>query len=389
MFEGLGQPSGAARKRILCCDGGGVRAMITLRCLQALEKQLGVSCYDYFDMFAGTSGGAEVIALLALGRSVDEVIAILRDRRPEMFARTALSFLHPLTTKYRKESIHRLFMDIYGADRRLRELERDVLITAVDTVRSETIFFTSFRLPNGGRHGTYRDVRVRDAVEASAAAPTFYQAHGRFIDGGIGAYNNPAYVAAVEALRYSSDREREPSAYDGAELEVYSFGTGLQLHTMAPGEAMKKCSLGWLRYMLQEGPDQANWQQSYVAQSELDIAEHAVTFYRYDLYLTDAVIQEAVPGTTWGPSDLAIDAGDDERFGLLDRIGSFYAAYLAKNGFFIDPHRATPVIAPSHAAAVRLGRTSTRWDEYGKPPLPADYVAQVLAQFDEVDSRFD
>lgn len=389
MFEGMGQPSGAAKKRILCCDGGGVRAIITLRCLQALEKQVGASCHDYFDMFAGTSGGAEVAALLALGTPVDRAIAILRERRAEMFARTPLSFLHPLVTKYRKKSIHKLFMELYGTDRKLRDLDRDLLVTAVDTVRSETTYFTSFRLPGGGRHGTYKDVRVRDAVEASAAAPTYFQAHGRFVDGGVGAYNNPAYMAAVEALRYSSDREREPSSYDGAELEVYSFGTGLQVHAMAPDEAMKKTGLCWALYALQEAGDQACWQQSYVAQSELDIAERAITLYRYDLYLTDAVIQQAAPGSTIDPSELTIDAYDDERFGLLDRLGSAYAAYLAKNNFFIQPSVASTVAAPTHAAIVREGRTSPRWDEYGKPPLPADYVQQVLAQFDEVDREFD
>lgn len=389
MFEGLGQPPGAAKKRILCCDGGGVRCLIALRCMQALERQVGVACYDYFDMFAGTSGGAEIAALLAMGKKVDDVIAILRDRRPDMFKRTPLSFLHPLVTKYQKKSIHRLFRELYGAERRLRELERDLLIASVDTVRSETTYFTSFRLPDGGRYGTYKDVRLRDAVEASAAAPTFFQAHGRFIDGGIGAYNNPAYMAAVEALRYSSDREREPSSYDGFELEVYSFGVGQQVHALAPDEAMKKTGLGWARYVLQAPSDQANWQQSYVTQSELDIAERAVTFYRYDLYLTEAVLQEAAPGTTIAPDELTIDAGDDERFDLLDRLGRFYADYLARNRFFIQPSLSSTVAAPAHAAIVREGRTSTRWDEYGKPALPADYVQQVLAQFDEVDRQFD
>ena len=389
MFEGMGQPSGAAKKRILCCDGGGVRAIITLRCLQAFEKHVGASCHDYFDMFAGTSAGAEVAALLALGTTVDEAIGLLRDRRAEMFVRTPLSFLHPLVTKYQKKPIHRFFMELYGADRKLRDLDRDILITAVDTVRSETTFFTSFRLPGGGRHGTYRDVRVRDAVEASAAAPTYFQAHGRFVDGGVGAFNNPGYVAAVEALRYSSDREREPSAYDGAELEVYSFGTGLQMHAMAPDEAMGKSGIGWALYALGEGGDQAGRLQSYVAQSELEIAERVITFYRYDLYLTDAVIQQAAPGATIGPDELTLDAYDDERFALLDRLGSFYAAYLARNNFFIQPSLASTVAAPSHAAIVREGRSSTRWDEYGKPPLPADYVQQVLAQFDAVDSEFD
>jgi hypothetical protein len=377
-------------RRILTCDGGGMRAIITLRCLERFEQHVGKPCYEYFDMFAGTSGGAEVIGLLALGKPVSEVVKILYGRRGDMFDR---DWTWPLAPKYRKRPIHLLFKEIYGEHTRLSDLQRDVMIAAMDTVRSETTFFTSFRLPNGaGRHGTYRHVRLRDAVEASMSAPTFYRPHGRFVDGGVGSYNNAAYAAAVEALRYSCDRLADPvqrSAYDDAQLEVFSFCAGPSMDAMAAGEAMDKGFLGWMSYMISQGINQAGYQQSYVAQSELDFAESAVTFNRYDVYLTDAVIQQAAPGTSVSARELGIDVHDDERFGLLDTIGKFYADFLGRNAFFMAPATSSPVSAQAQAAVVRNARTSTRWNRYGRSQMPADYVQQVMAEFDAVDRELD
>jgi len=379
------------KRRILSCDGGGMRAMIALHCLKAFELEVGQTCFEYFDMFAGTSGGAEVIGLLAQGTSVESVIDILTNRRDDMFSRSLIgNYPWPLVTKYRKRPIHRLFKEIYGADRRLRDLERDILICSVDTVRSETTFFTSFRLPNGGRYGAYSDVRLRDAVEASMSAPTFWKAHGRFVDGGIGTYNNPCYAAAVEALRYSSDRAKgEPSIYDDSELEVYSFSAGNVVNAMAPDEAMKTGSLCWLRYLLMEGIDQAGYQQSYVSQRELDFAERAVKFHRYDFYITDEVIQKAWPGCQIAADKLAIDAHDDQSMTLLNKLGEYQARHLQQNHFFMGGPNPPPVSGSAQAALAKRGAGGDRWDQFGKPPLPANYVQDVLTQFDSVDKGLD
>src|SRR5689334_22452194 len=117
-----------ATRRILTCDGGGMRAIITLRCLERFEQKVGKSCYEYFDMFAGTSGGAEVIGLLALNKPVSEVVRILYDRRGDMFDR---DLTYPFSPKYHKKSIHRLFKEIYGENTRLSDLQRDILIASM------------------------------------------------------------------------------------------------------------------------------------------------------------------------------------------------------------------------------------------------------------------
>ena len=378
-------------RRILSCDGGGIRGIITLRCLEALEERFG-PCARHFHMFAGTSTGALIAGALAHGIPVARLIELYAERRREIFSRTLLGLLHPLGTKYSAKGLRRVLREFFG-DRRLAELDHDITITAVDTVRAETTYFSSFCLPGPGRgrYGSYRETRLRDAIQASASAPTYFPAHGRFIDGGTTVYNNPAYMATVEALRYSSDKKTDPpqpSSYDGVPIEVYSFGTGVVLNEMKPGEAMEKTGLGWIKYVLNVGGDHANYHQSYVAQSELDIAQSAVTFYRYDLYLTPQMAEEALPGSAVDPRGLALDAIDDESFALLDALGRAFARHLTANRLF-DPRGAPAPDTESadQAAIVRAGRSVDRWVRYPPLKMPQGYVEEVLREFDAIDKE--
>ncbi len=384
-------------RRILSCDGGGIRGIITLRCLEALELRVG-PCRSFFQMFAGTSTGAVIAGALARGMTVKELIALYTDRRFEIFSKRFLGCLHPLVTKFKKRPLHRILREYLG-DVTLAELACDVLITAVDTVRAESIYFTSFQVPDNpdARYGTYQKVRLRDAIEASVSTPTYFTAHGRFIDGGTTVYNNPAYVAAVEALRYSADKQANPpqsSFFDDARVEVYSFGVGTQTYPMKPGEAQRKCSIGWLKYVINESSNQAGYEQSYIARSELDMAERAIAFYRYDIYLNRQTVKWAMPDSTIDPRTLEPDTAiDEERFRLLDEIGKKY-------GQQIFPPSFTPPSPPAQAASGALSAQQTGiarklgaaggWNQFNMPQFRRqDYVGEVLAEFDEVDRRLD
>ena len=370
-------------RRILACDGGGIRGIITLHCLKALEDRVG-PLVRYFDMFAGTSTGAMIAGALAAGTPVAELIDTYTRRRREIYTRSPLWFLWPLATKYRKGPMHRFLRETFE-EHRLAGLPADLLITAVDTVRSEITYFSSFKLLDGERYGAYREVRLRDAIEASASAPTYFKAHGRFIDGGSTVYINPAYAAAVEALRYSSPQDQpQLSRYFNARIEVWSFGTGTFARSMEPGEAMGTFAAEWLAYLIEESSTQAGEQQSYIAQSELELAERAIVLYRHDLYLTPRVIWDwAPPGCIFDPDELALDAVDEKRFALLDALGRRYAARLFPPAWAPPAPPApaggvsTPVVDRKNAAGY--------WDKYGKPPMPADYPARVLAEFEALD----
>ena len=68
-------------KRILALDGGGLRGILSLGFLQKIENVLrkrhgdndDFRLCDYFDLMAGTSTGAIIAALLAMGWRVEEI----------------------------------------------------------------------------------------------------------------------------------------------------------------------------------------------------------------------------------------------------------------------------------------------------------------------------
>ena len=66
--------------KLLACDGGGIRGIISIEILARIELELRKSSgnpklvlADYFDYVAGTSTGAIIATLIALGYSVDQL----------------------------------------------------------------------------------------------------------------------------------------------------------------------------------------------------------------------------------------------------------------------------------------------------------------------------
>ena len=246
----------AGRRLILCLDGGGIRGILTLQALKSLEQHVGGRCIDVFDMFAGTSTGAIIAGALAWGVSVDDLIALYRDRHREIFTRSkrwiavaaATALLAAIVgyligawlgagigavtggvggtligrsllvvPVYDHRRFRRILESLFGDDT-LADCHRDILITGKDTVRAETTYFTAFHpqpSPQDGSaagsrtasvRGTYRNVRLSKAILASAGSvPIYFRPVGRFVDGGIGTFANVSYAAPVEALRFSAE----------------------------------------------------------------------------------------------------------------------------------------------------------------------------------------
>jgi patatin-like phospholipase/acyl hydrolase len=67
-------------RKLLACDGGGIRGIISIEILAKIEAELRASSKrpklvlaDYFDYVAGTSTGAIIATLIALGKTVDQI----------------------------------------------------------------------------------------------------------------------------------------------------------------------------------------------------------------------------------------------------------------------------------------------------------------------------
>ena len=84
-------------RKLLACDGGGIRGIITIEILARIESELRnnsgnpqLVLGDYFDYIAGTSTGAIIATLIALGHSADEIRDFYLRSGVEMFHKARL-----------------------------------------------------------------------------------------------------------------------------------------------------------------------------------------------------------------------------------------------------------------------------------------------------------
>ncbi len=83
--------------KLLACDDGGIRGIISIEILARIEAELRKSSgnskfvlADYFDHVGGTSTGAIIATLIALGHSADEVRDFYLRSGAEMFYKARL-----------------------------------------------------------------------------------------------------------------------------------------------------------------------------------------------------------------------------------------------------------------------------------------------------------
>lgn len=216
----------AGPKKILACDGGGIRGLISVEVLARIEailrerqppdKRAGFVLADWFDYFAGTSTGAVIATCLALGMSMERIRAFYLESGEEMF--DAAGLLRRLHYKYDDDKLSLKLKAEIGADTTLGSDKLRALLTIV--MRNATTdspwplsnnpgaFYNQRTRPDGRtRENCNLDLPLWQLVRASTAAPTFFPPEvinvGEqtfiFVDGGVTTYNNPAFLAFTMA----------------------------------------------------------------------------------------------------------------------------------------------------------------------------------------------
>jgi patatin-like phospholipase/acyl hydrolase len=219
-------------RRILSLDGGGIRGLVTCLWLEGVENALAragkPALVGGFDLLAGSSSGAMIACGLGIGLSPVQLAALYRQHRHTIFpgmarrlwSRLGRAFQQGVSApRYSGEGLEQVLREVFG-DATLGELSHPTLVTAYDTIGRKPVVFKSFKPEHGG-------LLIRDVCRASAAAPTYFPAHGMtfggrlhsLIDGGVVA-NNPTTCAIAEALR----KDREVGSC--GDLVVLSVGSG-------------------------------------------------------------------------------------------------------------------------------------------------------------------
>src|SRR5689334_5260117 len=74
--------------RILSLDGGGAKGFYTLGILRRIEALIGCPIHERFDLVFGTSTGSIIAALLALGKSAEEILEIYEKHVPTVMKKS-------------------------------------------------------------------------------------------------------------------------------------------------------------------------------------------------------------------------------------------------------------------------------------------------------------
>jgi predicted acylesterase/phospholipase RssA len=207
--------------KVLSIDGGGIRGIIPLTVLTALEGYTG-PLSDTFDLIAGTSTGGIIALALAASKAqlkARDILQIYQTRSNEIFLSNpyrkihdaaAYSIPHLWTGQeqmlkllydhhiYTSEGLKKLGGEIFG-ENFMKDTRTSVLIPAVDiTSQPRTRFFN-----NIDRNDAF--LATQDVASATSAAPLYFPAkkidQSVYVDGGL-CCNHPAEQAFWHASKY-------------------------------------------------------------------------------------------------------------------------------------------------------------------------------------------
>ncbi|NNC68597.1 MAG: patatin-like phospholipase family protein [Gammaproteobacteria bacterium] len=206
--------------RILVLDGGGSKGIYTLGILQELELKIGTTLDKHFDLIYGTSTGSIIGALLALGKTVQEIKDLYIKLIPEIMSeRNRIG-------KSRK--LKELADEVFG-NLDFKAFKTDIGIVSLNyETQNPLIFKSNINQAHGMKQSFLPGFgcTISDAVQASCSAYPVFDTktvqtdnYGTItaIDGGFIA-NNATLFALVDA-----DKAFEV-LHDT--LQVLSIGTG-------------------------------------------------------------------------------------------------------------------------------------------------------------------
>jgi hypothetical protein len=233
-------------KRLLAVDGGGIRGVLSLGVLEAIEAQLAKGnpafrLSDYFDYISGTSTGGIIAAGLACGMSVAELVSFYKTQGAKMFAKAGL--LARLHYTYESEP---LALTLQSALKAAPKLGSDGVRTLLLLVMRNASTDSPWPISNNpfakynarDRKDCNLEIPLWQLVRASTAAPTYFPPEvvnvGRrpfvFVDGGVTMYNNPAFqmflMATLKAYWPGASLADGPWKTGEKEMLIVSVGTG-------------------------------------------------------------------------------------------------------------------------------------------------------------------
>lgn len=207
--------------RVLTLDGGGAKGFYTLGVLKEIEAMIKCPLHQKFDLVFGTSTGAIIASLIALGYSVDTILGLYRTHVPTV--------MNQKTSPARSAALKKLASEVFG-DAKFSDVKTGIGVVTAKWLTERPMIFKGSVDQAHGRVSTFVPgfgVNIADAVKASCSAYPFFErtivrtSMGEdieLIDGGYCA-NNPTLYAIADAVQ-ALKRERK-------DIRLVSIGVGV------------------------------------------------------------------------------------------------------------------------------------------------------------------
>nr|ATU31391.1 calcium-independent cellular PLA2 [Plodia interpunctella] len=233
--------------RLLCLDGGGIRGLVLIQILINLEEAVGKPIINCFDWVAGTSTGGILALALSCGKS-------LRDCQRLYFRMKEHAFVG--MRPYPSEALENMLKENLGTETVMSDIKHPklcILAVLADRKPVDLHLFRNYRSAQDilDEHNGTLSPRaeasdqvsvvslppppppahqlVWQAARASGAAPSYFRASGRYLDGGLMG-NNPTLDALTELaevhLALTATGQHEEAKKANLKV-VVSCGTGL------------------------------------------------------------------------------------------------------------------------------------------------------------------
>uniref|UniRef100_A0AAR2IQI5 phospholipase A2 n=1 Tax=Pygocentrus nattereri TaxID=42514 RepID=A0AAR2IQI5_PYGNA len=201
-------PESPVMDRLLCLDGGGIKGLVLIQMLIALEKAADRPIRELFDWVAGTSTGGILALAIVHGKSMEYLRCLYFRMKEQVFKGSRPYESAPLEDFLKKE---------FGENTKMTDVKHPrVMVTSVlaDRHPGELHIFRNYDPPALSRDPPYassatfkpltipQEQVVWRAARSSGAAPTYFRPMGRFLDGGLLA-NNPTLDAMTEIHQYN------------------------------------------------------------------------------------------------------------------------------------------------------------------------------------------
>lgn len=187
--------------RVLCLDGGGIKGLVMTQMLFVLEEILGKPIQECFDWISGTSTGGFLALMICMGKSVQDVQSLYYNLKEKVFVGGR---------PYEAGPLEEILINEFGEDTVMSTIKSPrvmVTSTLADRLPPDLHLFRNYQSPmsvlgiqedNVFMHTQPPDKqKIWLAARCSGAAPTYFSASEKFLDGGL-VGNNPILDTLTE-----------------------------------------------------------------------------------------------------------------------------------------------------------------------------------------------